>query len=300
MNKKKKRKLKKGKLALIILAIVVLIILLLIGCVVGYALYARNQVGNSNILLIGVDVGESDSVYYRADSLMLINFNADESKVSMISIPRDTYTYVPCEEDYDKINHSYAFGQATNWCDGEFGGGVECTIDSVEKLFDIKEIDSFVQVDFEKIILLVDEFGGVEITPTSTFTEHYNGEYFNFTQGESVVMNGKMALTYARHRYTDTDTARASRQQEVLLAMMSKIKSLNILEQIDLGKQILGQLTTNISEIEMLGYLTYLPNLTIEQTVLDGEDWYHPETGIYYYKPLDDSLNRIKNIIKQD
>ena len=80
-----------------------------------------------SILIMGVDdsnirdFGEAT----RTDALILATFNVKDKSVKMVSIPRDSYVYIPEKEKKDKITHAHVYG------------GTEGTIETVEELFDI-------------------------------------------------------------------------------------------------------------------------------------------------------------------
>src|SRR5690606_18386396 len=65
---------------------------------------------NVSILLIGVD--ETDVRHEargRSDALLVATFNVEEKSVKLLSIPRDSYVYIPKVKYKDRINHAHAF-----------------------------------------------------------------------------------------------------------------------------------------------------------------------------------------------
>src|SRR5690606_20415575 len=123
----------------IVITILVIIGALLVSAV-GYAAYIYNQankvvtdahedVGRENetsalrdkqvdpvndhvsVLFIGVDShDESANENSRSDALLLGTFNKDENNVKLLSIPRDSYVYIPEVGYSTKINHAHAYG----------------------------------------------------------------------------------------------------------------------------------------------------------------------------------------------
>jgi anionic cell wall polymer biosynthesis LytR-Cps2A-Psr (LCP) family protein len=66
-----------------------------------------------NVLFLSIDRSDEKDEWlkiYRSDVISLACFDLDTNKVDVLSIPRDTLTYVPVEGKNDKINHAYAFG----------------------------------------------------------------------------------------------------------------------------------------------------------------------------------------------
>ena len=69
--------------------------------------------------------------------------------MKLVSIPRDSYVYIPEVGYRDKITHAHAFG------------GTRATIEPVEELFDIP-VDYYVKMNFNAFIDVVDALGGIE------------------------------------------------------------------------------------------------------------------------------------------
>ena len=168
-----------------------------------------------SILLLGLDDDAEDTRGTggaRTDSMILLTINPKEELVSMVSIPRDTYTYIDTKnyEGNDKINAAYAHG------------GIEGTITAVETLLNIS-INYYATADFQAFEDVVNAVGGVEIDVPFTLTEQN-------AKGKKVVelkegrhkLNGEEALAFARTRYVDNDVERGKRQQEVLEAIAKK------------------------------------------------------------------------------
>lgn len=168
-----------------------------------------------SILLLGLDDDAEDTRGTggaRTDSMILLTINPSKELVSMVSIPRDTYTHIQTKnfDGNDKINAAYAHG------------GIEGSIDAVENLLNIP-INYYATADFKAFEDVVNAVGGVEINVPFTLTEQN-------AQGKKVVelkegkhnLNGEEALAFARTRYVDNDVERGKRQQEVLEAIAQK------------------------------------------------------------------------------
>ncbi len=46
----------------------------------------------------------------RSDAMILTTFNQSKHQIRMLSIPRDTISYIPKVGYYDKITHAHAYG----------------------------------------------------------------------------------------------------------------------------------------------------------------------------------------------
>lgn len=170
-----------------------------------------------SILLMGTDTGALGRSYKgRTDSMMVVTLNPKTNRTTITSIPRDLGITIPGfeSESPSKINAAYSFGRAGT------------AIRAVQSTFNIP-IDFYVLVNMGGMQKVVDEAGGVDITPTLSFT--YDG--YTFEKGVKTHMNGKKALAYSRMRYDDpqNDYGRQTRQRQVLTAIISKSSSISAL-----------------------------------------------------------------------
>src|SRR5690606_23315966 len=106
------------------------------------------SIDNVSILLMGVDENKhrqqkEDKGPTRTDTLMLATFNKDEKSVKIVSIPRDSYVYIPEIGRYDKINHAHAYGD------------VKGTIETVEHLLEVP-VDYYVKLNFHAVVDAID------------------------------------------------------------------------------------------------------------------------------------------------
>src|SRR5690625_7571645 len=69
------------------------------------------------VLIMGIDESETrteseglDSDGFRTDTMILATFDKDEDDIKLVSIPRDTLTYFPDENYFDKITHAHRNG----------------------------------------------------------------------------------------------------------------------------------------------------------------------------------------------
>jgi LCP family protein required for cell wall assembly len=183
-----------------------------------------NLFTGSNILVLGSDVrtgesiDESQSGPGRSDTIMLVH--SAFGSVRKLSIPRDVEVDIP-GHGVNKINAAYALG------------GPALTIETVEAfLGNGLKVNHLVEVDFENFPDFIDSLGGVTVNNKSRicsppFDNFWKG--LNFKKGE-IELNGRRALGYARVRKNscapgEDDRARAARQQQVLSAIGSQVKS---------------------------------------------------------------------------
>lgn len=166
---------------------------------------AASSNGSKNILLIGSDSREGETS--RADTIMIVNI--DSGKPKLVSIMRDTYVAIPGHDD-NKINASYAFG------------GAELLRKTIAENFGI-QCQYYAMVDFQSFEKVIDALftNGVKINAEKDL--ELDG--VTIKKGEQR-MEGHVLLQYARFRKdAESDFGRIRRQQQVMSAVFSQIKS---------------------------------------------------------------------------
>lgn len=144
----------------------------------------------------------------RSDAIMVARFSADRQHAQLISIPRDSWVDIP-GHGTDKINAAYAVG------------GPSLLIETVEQLTDVR-IDHYVAIDFDGIVQVTDDLGGVDVVVAETTSW---GPY-TFQAGVNH-LDGDEARWYLGQRYDlpGGDFDRVRRQQQYLQAMFGKLFS---------------------------------------------------------------------------
>ena len=266
---------------------------------------------NVSVLVMGVDESDVRGKEYgeaiRTDALLLATFNKDSKTVKLLSIPRDTYTYIPIEKKKDKITHAHAFGSAKN---GK-NGGPQASIDAVEKLMNVP-VDYFVKFNFKSFIKIVDDLGGVEVDVPVEFTEqdsNDNAEAIHLEKGVQK-LNGEEALALARTRHIDSDAMRGQRQQLVIEAILKKLTSVGSVTKVgNIIDDINGQFVTNLTFDDMLSFYKYGSDSEIEKLQIQGDDCYMAKGDdtcsksagggrTYYYNPDKKELANVTNELR--
>ncbi|WP_436738571.1 LCP family protein [Streptomyces sp. BBFR102] len=190
-----------------------------------------------NILLAGTDgrdtITEEQRRTYRlggkpchcTDALMLVHLSADHSRVSVVSLPRDSYATVPPHTDRTSGEEHRAHPVKLNAAYAE--GGPELTVRTVERMTEVK-IDHYVEVDFTSFMETVDAVGGVEICTVRRLKDPYTG--LDLAPGPHR-LDGGQALQYVRSRHLDStgDLSRMQRQQRFLAALTSEVTGSGVL-----------------------------------------------------------------------
>jgi polyisoprenyl-teichoic acid--peptidoglycan teichoic acid transferase len=248
------------------------------------------NIDNVSILFIGVD--ESDTRNFgsstRSDALMLATLNNDTKSVKLVSIPRDSYTYIPEVGYKTKINHAHAFG------------GPKATIETVEELFNLP-VDYYVKMNFNAFIDVVDALDGIEVDVPYEMEEQNSADEQGAIHLEEGLqsLDGEESLAFARTRKADNDIERGKRQQEIMKAIMQKAVSTKGVSKYDEVMEAIGDnMTTDIPFSEMKSFIRYGTSgkINVETLSLKGEDSYID--GVYYYQldelGLEEVIDKLK------
>ncbi|MGE5675721.1 MAG: LCP family protein [Mycobacterium leprae] len=167
-----------------------------------------------NILVMGLQVGGA-SVNPLTDSMMVISYDPHTKSVGMLSIPRDLYVEMPGYGS-GRINEAF-----------ENGGAAEAML-TVQQNLGIP-VNYYALVSYTAFEKLINDVGGVTVDvpatiddPTFPARDEMHYDPFHITKGVHT-LNGYDALRYARTRHADSDIGRATRQQQVLMALKDQI-----------------------------------------------------------------------------
>lgn len=309
--KVKKRKRKHKKLRLLLIPLFVLI---LGTTVYGTSLYLKAQdvfnnsfnpvdasskrdtavnplEDNFSMLFIGIDdsAHRNQQGNSRSDALIFATFNKEQKSIKMLSIPRDSYVYIPAKGTSSKINSAHA------------AGGPKATMDTIEELFDIP-VDYYVRMNFDAFTEVVDALGGIEANVPYAITESDSGDHKGAIHLEPGLqtLKGEQALALARTRHQDSDIQRGERQQEILKSILNKATSAgSVTKYTDVMEAVGNNMTTNLEFSQLKGFINYMTSdngMNIESVKLKGSDSYI--NGVYYYQLDSTSVEEVKYILQ--
>ena len=224
-----------------------------------------------NIVLFGSDSRDMNDIDSgRSDTIIITSINPMKKSIKLISIPRDTYVTVP-GYGKTKINHAYAYGKE------------QLSIKTINSNFDMN-LTEYITIDFSGLANIINEVGGIELTITESEKDYINTyvkESYKLTSNPikkvestgKVILTGEQALTHSRNRTVGNDFTRASRQRDVIEALINKIATLDINKILSLSDDFLKEVKTNINITDYIGLLTsvvsnkneYLNNITSVQ-----------------------------------
>lgn len=246
---------------------------------------------NISILFVGIDDSEAreqGSDHSRSDALMLATLNNKDKSVKLLSIPRDSYVYIPYVGHEDKITHAHAYG------------GTEATIDTVENLLNVP-VDYYYRLNFDAFIEIVDALGGIKVNVPYALHEldENDKRTVNLKPGKQL-LNGREALALARTRHQDSDIKRGERQQMILEAIIKKASSVTSLTKYDDILAAVGNnMKTNMTFDEMKSLAAYIKGGMPKVDSLSLKGYDDMSTGVYYYKLDTNNLAEIKQTLQK-
>lgn len=188
-----------------------------------------------NILLLGRDTAKGSGAY-RTDVIIIVSINSKTQAVTMLTIPRDLFVYIP-GWTMNRINTAASHGDNIKYP----GGGVALLEQTILYNFGIP-IHGWARIDFGGFQNVVDIIGGVDVPVTCPMQEwRLKDESYLLTDDDAshwelytvdpgvVHMNGSMALWYARSRKRSSDFDRSRRQHQVLRAIFRRGLQLDML-----------------------------------------------------------------------
>ena len=248
-----------------------------------------------NIVLLGTDT-EAGGSGWRTDVIVVVSVNPDIPSVSLLSIPRDLYVWVP-GYGYDRINTADRRGALI----GYPGGGPALVKATIEYNLGIP-IHYYARVDFDGFVRIVDTLGGIDIPIEcelhDTFPDPANPEQgidIDWVPGIQH-MDGRQALWYVRSRWSTHDFDRNRRQQQVLRALFHRVLDLDIIPRIpELWGALRESVETDLGLEEMIRLgligsqldLSNVKSRFISSTYLE---YYLAPNGAHVLLPLQDAL----------
>lgn len=232
-----------------------------------------------NVLLMGVDQRDDErewGIPPRTDTMIVLSIDPVLKSAAMISFPRDLWVRIPGYGE-DRINVAYRFGEL-NQTRVE-GGGPGVAARTIEQNFGLR-VPYYATVDFRGFEDVVNTVGGLVIDVRRPIkddeypTKDYGFERVYFAPGPQV-MDGPLALKYARTRHADSDFGRMARQQQVLLALRDRALRLNMLPRLPtLLDQGTRSVQTNLSTTELLSLArltSEIENAAVGTLVIDNQ-----------------------------
>jgi LCP family protein required for cell wall assembly len=243
-----------------------------------------------NILLLGSDQADVGRVG-RTDTIIIAAIHPEAPSVSLLSIPRDFYAWMP-GHGFGKINTAFS------------RGGPALMRATIRHNFGV-DIDLYARVGFDSFVKIVDSLGGVTVAVECPLHDTFPDA--NSPSGQTDIdlepgvhhLDGKRALWYARSRWSSSDFDRHRRQQQVLRGLYSQVLSLGVIPKIP---SLWGALKESVStDLDLQGMIRLgtigvrLDTANVKGRFVGGgavEAWRDPE-GLYVLVPDVETLQSV-------
>lgn len=261
-----------------------------------------------NILVLGVKVLSSDienppeesldlgyhslvnSFEGLSDTMLLLRFNPETEQLVMLSLPRDTRTYVDGLGE-TKLNAANAYG------------GPALAAESVSDLLGGVSVDRYVRINVQGVEKLIDALGGVTVyvPQDMKYTDESQHLYIDLKQGEQH-LDGEQALQFLRFRYDEKgDIGRVQRQQSLIRAMQEQALSPATLTRLpQILSVIQSHVDTNLSVEELvalMGFAAQSDRSNVQMLMLPGdfsnfEDYYDASYWLPNFDQIDEVVSQ--------
>jgi polyisoprenyl-teichoic acid--peptidoglycan teichoic acid transferase len=221
------------------------------------------------------------------DTMLLLRFNPDDKKLSVLSIPRDTRTDIP-GFGIHKINEA------------NDDGGPALAARATSELLGGVGIDRYVVLNVQGVEALVNALGGitVQVPKDMKYQDDSQHLYINLKAGRQH-LNGSQVLQLLRFRYDEYgDIGRIQRQQMVMRSLMEQALNPATMTRLpQILSVIQSHLDTNLSVEELValvGFGGQVNRSNTQMLMLPGEFSTPGQFDASYWLP---SPNRINDIM---
>ena len=198
-----------------------------------------------NVLLLGSDNRPGEKLG-RTDTIIVASINPKANYVSLLSIPRDLYVFIPGLDRFDRINTVDIHANRA-----KIGKPVELLAETIRYNLGIP-VHYYARINFAGVREMIDRVGGVNVLAHCPLYDVFpelppeQNDIITDTVQLSTVptgtidiptpglynLDGKHALWFARSRYSTNDFDRSRRQQAVLRGLWSEIKEQGLIGQL--------------------------------------------------------------------
>ncbi len=221
------------------------------------------------------------------DTMLLIRFNPENKKVSVLSIPRDTRSAIP-GHGVTKINEANAFG------------GPPLAARSISELLGGVGVDRYISMNVQGVEALVNALGGVtvHVPKDMKYQDDSQHLYINLKAGRQH-LDGSKTLQLLRFRQDAYgDIGRIQRQQMVMRAIMEQaLNPATITRLPNILSVIQSHIDTNLSVEEivaLVGYAAQTNRSNTQMLMVPGEFSHPGEFDASYWLP---SQRRIQDVM---
>jgi LCP family protein required for cell wall assembly len=215
--------------------------------------------------------------------MLLVRFDPNQKKLSVLSIPRDTRAWVD-GLGMTKINAANS------------RGGPALSAKSVSELLGGVPIDRYIRINVQGVEKLLDALGGltVYVPRDMKYQDDSQHLYINLKQGRQH-LNGAQALSFLRFRHDEYgDIGRVQRQQMAMRSLKEQaLNPATLLKLPQILSVIRENLDTNLSMEEIValaGFATQVDRQNVQMLVIPGDYGDIARYGTSYWLPYPDQI----------
>jgi LCP family protein required for cell wall assembly len=219
-----------------------------------------------------------DSFDGPTDTMLLLRFDPEAQKLKLLSIPRDTRTFIE-GHGLTKINAANTYG------------GPALAAKATSELLEGVGIDRYVRVNVQGVQSLVDALGGVTVYVPQDMKYQDDSQhlYINLKQGKQH-LNGDKALQFMRFRYDKLgDIGRVQRQQILMRALMEQaLNPATVARLPKILEVVRSHIDTNLSVEELValvGFGAQIDRSKVQMLMVPGEFNGTGQSEISYWLP---------------
>ncbi|WP_432103428.1 LCP family protein [Streptomyces sp. bgisy091] len=191
----------------------------------------------------------------RSDTALVVHIPEGRTQATAVSIPRDTLVTRP--ECVKADGSKMASAERVMFNSVYSQVGPSCVVKTVEKMSGVR-IDHYLEINFAGFKDLVDAIGGVTVKVDEPIHDKSSG--LDLTAGTHK-LDGTQSLAYVRTRHgigDGSDLGRIGLQQQFLMALLTEIKSQDLLGSPTDTYKIANSATKSLTTDEGLASLTSL------------------------------------------
>ena len=241
---------------------------------------APRFIGYTNILLLGLDDGQTHELGQQADTILLVSLDKEKGDIRVISIPGGTMTMIAGRPTPEKISQAYAYG------------GVALTRQTVTTMTGIP-IQRYAAIDAKTVAAIIDALGGMDlyVEYDMDYEDPEDELYIHIKKGYQH-MDGNTAQKYLRYRGGELgDVGRVQRQNRFIKALYERLLRINTVTSLPLLVDIVqNRVNTNMELLDTTQFAGVIHRLStaMPKTIMlpgisqaaDDTVWVPSEEGV--------------------
>ena len=243
---------------------------------------AASDANSYTYLIFGMDDAAENT-----DAILLVSYNSNSERLSILQIPRDTYAR--SERGVHKINALYRIEQLSGYSKKE---SLDRTATYISNALGVK-IDAFFGFGTKALVDGIDALGGITVTMPYdyTFTDGQGNPIFEMQKGDNL-LSGRQSEYFVRHRqsYELGDLDRLDAQKLFIAGVINTLKNgvslsrvLSVVGAVSDGVVTDASLTD--AAVLFFKHRGSIASADVRYATLPGKAIFDNDDGVWYYVP---------------